>query len=152
MAADSYGAEIAAQWNATRFWRLSTTYGWLQVKLHPVSGGDAPPLFAETSHIAPHQASFRSYLDLPGKLQLDTSLYFVDALRRFASGPTLFTSRIPAFCRFDTRLGWQPNRNVELSLTWQNLLDDRHPEFHPDLLTRSSEMRRGVYGKVTWRF
>ena len=101
--------------------------------------------------MSPHQAGLRSYLDLPGKLQLDTSLYFMDALHRPVSTAALLDHTTPSVCRFDTRFGWHPTRNVELSLTWQNLLDDRHPEYNTAEF-RPSEIRRGVYGKVTWRF
>jgi len=42
------------------------------------------------------------------------------------------------YTRFDTRLGWKPNDNFELSLVGQNLFDPSHPESN-ELLERATE-------------
>jgi len=47
------------------------------------------------------------------------------------------------------RLGWRPIRDVELSLTLQNLFDPGHPEFGAPA-TRS-EYQRGAFLKLSWR-
>jgi iron complex outermembrane receptor protein len=53
----------------------------------------------------------------------------------------------------DARLSWRPQDNLELSLVGQNLLDDHHPEFVPEIIdTSPSEVERSVYGEITWRF
>ena len=53
----------------------------------------------------------------------------------------------------DVRVGWQPIKNLELSLVGQNLLENHHPEFRPEILdVPSSEIERSVYAKVVWRF
>ena len=44
-----------------------------------------------------------------------------------------------------------PAQNLELAVVGRNLLDEEHPEF----TTRSfypSQVQRGVYGAVTWRY
>jgi hypothetical protein len=41
---------------------------------------------------------------------------------------------------------------LEFSLSLQNLLDNQHPEFVSEALTAGSEVRRNVYGRLSWRF
>ncbi|MCP4248997.1 MAG: TonB-dependent receptor, partial [bacterium] len=150
-AAKNYGAEIVATWRATRFWKLSGSYSWLKVALDAGPSREESAVAGLGARIVPHQAGARSYLDLPGRLQLDTGIYFVDALRQSRQTHSPLDRVVPAFGRFDTRLGWRPRRDLELSLTWQNLLDNQHPEFS-SLEFPSSEIRRGVFGKMQWRF
>jgi iron complex outermembrane receptor protein len=58
---------------------------------------------------------------------------------------------VPSYFELDVRLAWHPTKNLELSVVGQNLLHDRHPEYgYPDA-TRE-EIKRSVYGKVTWQF
>jgi iron complex outermembrane recepter protein len=53
----------------------------------------------------------------------------------------------PEYVELDLHVGWHVHSNLELALVGQNLLHDHHPEFGT-----ASEMQRGVYGKVTWRW
>jgi hypothetical protein len=48
------------------------------------------------------------------------------------------------------RIGWQPNPRVQLSLSGQDLLHDRRPEF--GALTERSEIGRRAIGRVVWQF
>ena len=61
---------------------------------------------------------------------------------------------IPSYFSLDARLAPRARKNLEIAVVGQNLLDDHHPEFGTSPLVRSPlvEIRRGVYGKVTWRF
>lgn len=131
------GLEVAAQWTAHHRWKLAGSYTGLRTPpSNPVVTG--PQAGSPT-----HQFQIRSYLDLTRTLQLDTALYYVDRL------PSV---QVPAYTRLDTRLGWRPTEHVEFSLSLQNLLDDRHPEFVSEALTAGSEVRRSVYGRIGWRF
>jgi iron complex outermembrane receptor protein len=47
----------------------------------------------------------------------------------------------------DLRLGWHASKNVELSLVGQNLLQGHHAEWGG-----GTEIQRGIYTKVTWRW
>ena len=53
----------------------------------------------------------------------------------------------------DVRFAWKPKKWMELAIVGQNLLEDHHPEFKPELIdTLPTEVERGVYGRVTFRF
>jgi hypothetical protein len=54
--------------------------------------------------------------------------------------------------RLDIRVGYKAGPHWQLSLAGQNLLEARHFEGMPDLLTNFSYVKRGVYLKSTWQF
>jgi iron complex outermembrane receptor protein len=64
----------------------------------------------------------RSSLDLPYRQELDVMLRYV------GERPAPL---VPAYTAVDLRWGWHVNRDVELSLTLENLTDDRHAEWGP---------------------
>ena len=60
---------------------------------------------------------------------------------------------VPAYFSLDARIAWAPTKHWEFSLVGQNLLDNQHPEFAPSIIpSPRTEVQRGVYGKVTFRF
>jgi iron complex outermembrane receptor protein len=117
---NSHGAELAANWDVNRVWRLKLAYAWLQMHLEdddPSRSGASPYIDDSAPH---HQLSLRSWLDLTPRVELDVNLYYVDALEYYDT---------PAYPRLDLRLGWRPRPGLELSLIGKNLLDDTHAEF-----------------------
>jgi iron complex outermembrane receptor protein len=79
----------------------------------------------------------------PG-LRLDVVGRYVDGLADFNIHP---------YFALDARLAWSPRPNLEFSITGQNLLDDKHPEFWPTVLeTQRTEVQRSIFGKVEFRF
>jgi iron complex outermembrane receptor protein len=96
-----------------------------------------------------HQFSVRSSMDLPGNLELDARLRWVDSFR-FNNGGTADT--VPSYFELDVRLAWHPSKNVELAIVEQNLLHDHHLEYVIASPNPRVEIERGVYGKLTWRF
>ncbi len=69
-----------------------------------------------------HQVVLRSLLDIGAAWELDTYLYYVDALKN---------STVNSYPRIDLRLGWHCLHDWETSLILQNLFDDQHLEFIP---------------------
>lgn len=141
---ETYGLEFAPSWQVTEHWRVAAGYSYLRAELHRSSSTtDLSSEAAEGDH-PEHQFHLRSFLDLPHNFQLDSALYYVD---------TLDNQRVQAYTRLDVRLGWSPRQNLDLSLTFQNVLDPRHPEFGSTApLVTATEIERGLYGKITWRF
>jgi iron complex outermembrane receptor protein len=91
-----------------------------------------------------HQFVLRSLLDLPGRVQFDATLRYVDSL------PSL---GINNYTVMDLRLGWKPLPNLDISLIGRNLLDSQHPEFTFSFTrTQITEVQHSVYGKITWQF
>jgi len=143
MDGETYGAEVAVNWNVTESWRVAAGFTCIEMDLDSdSSSGDT--LADETERSSPqHQFHIRSYLNLPHNVQFDTALYYVDSLP---------AQDVSSYVRLDTRLGWRPTENLELSVGLQNLLDTEHDEYGLMEGAHPTEAERSVYGKVTWTF
>ncbi|HKX31031.1 MAG TPA: TonB-dependent receptor, partial [Blastocatellia bacterium] len=139
-----YGAEVSANVDLATHWRISGSYSYLGLQLKHLLGiQDFTTEFLEGNN-SKHQFQIHSYLKLPGRLELDNSLYH-------SSEQT--DRQVPGNTRLDLRLGWKVREKLELSLGLQNLLDARHPEFNGlDGLVITSQVKRSIYGKATWKF
>jgi iron complex outermembrane receptor protein len=80
-------------------------------------------------------------MDLPGNLELDGWLRYVDELA---------SPKVEAYTEMDLHLGWKWSERLDLALVGQNLLHPRHVEFAPSPLVEA--VQRSVFGKVTWHF
>ena len=135
----SYGGEASLNWQVLPWWRLRPTFSVLRVT-NEVPGDQ----IQEQSGQPAQQATLRSLMNLTETIELDTIYRFVDRISAFG---------IPGYHNLDMRLGWRPTKAWELSLVGHNLLESHHQEFLPGLIrTQPTEVQRGVYGKVTWRF
>jgi len=138
---ETYGVELWANYQIADWWRWQAGYTYLHMHLRTKPGSaDMTSVAAAEGSSPQHRFLLRSWLDLPANLELDTTLRYVDALSN---------QRVGAYITLDVRLGWKPIKNLELAVVGQNLLDNRHLEFSSTLRT---EIQRGIYGKVTWRY
>ncbi|HKX30657.1 MAG TPA: TonB-dependent receptor [Blastocatellia bacterium] len=139
-----YGAEALVNVDLARRWRVSGAYSYLGLQLeHKLNAQDIAGDFLKGNNIK-HQFQIHSYLKLPGNLELDNALYHASEQG---------DGQVPNLTRLDLRLGWKVREKIELSLGLQNLLDAHHPEFIGfDGLVVSSQVKRSIYGKVTWKF
>jgi iron complex outermembrane receptor protein len=139
---ETYGIETILRWQAKEHWRLEGSYSLLKMAIH----ADNPLVVDNGSGIegeSPQQQfQLRSYLDLPNEFNFDTSLFWVDEL---ANG------KADNYLRLDTHLGWQPLPELSVGLFLQNLLDNRHKEFDPDLYV-PSEIPRSVLVRAVWNW
>lgn len=135
----SYGVEISGAWRPIPRWKLNAWYSYFALHLRPgvasiYATGDDP-----TS-----QFQIRSYFDLTDRLSLDGVVHWVGRLTN---------QSVPAYTRIDLRVAWRPRPGLEASLVGQNLLEARHKEFgSTSVVTNATQVVRGVYGKLTWRF
>lgn len=143
--AESYGVELALQFQINDWWSLRPSYAYLEIQAHAASSQSADEIEAEGSSPR-HQFSARSLMNFGRRWELDCWLRYVDQL------PFL---NIPSYLTMDVRLAWHPKANLELALIGQNLFDNQHPEFFENRFGvpgQPAEVERGVYAKVTWRF
>ena len=145
-----YGVELSAEWKPFRNWRLSGSYGYMMADIKnklsvPINFSEDFAVNGEPEHIF----SVRSYLSLPHNFEFDSMLYYVS--KSSLPESTLFPQDVKSYTRLDLRLGWKPQKNFELSLVGQNLLDDQHKE-HDGFLEFDSETQRSFYAKATFRF
>jgi iron complex outermembrane receptor protein len=141
---ETYGIEAAVTLEVMPWWRLHPSYTFIDMQLHKRSASLDLNSERDEGKTPQHQATLRSSMDLPGGLSLDCLVRYVDEL------PAL---GISSYVELDLCLTWRATRNLQLTVVGQNLLDKQHPEFSPSFIaTRQTEIERGVYGKITWRF
>ncbi|MBS0416150.1 MAG: TonB-dependent receptor [Proteobacteria bacterium] len=147
LAGHTEGLEVAADQRLLENWSLHAGYDYLHESLHVRPGQfDLNNALNETAD--PRQRfSVRSSLDLPARVQWDATVRWVDSLP-MNSGALVGT--VPAFFELDMRLGWTLLPGLEVSVSGQNLLHDRHPEYGFPGPARV-EIERSVYGKIAWR-
>ena len=97
-------------------------------------------VIADSPH---HQAQLRSQLNLPHALEFDVMVFRISGIPR---------KPVPGYTRVDARLGWSVRPKLGLDLILQNLEDPQHPEFITMFGTQATQVRRSIYGKVTWSF
>jgi iron complex outermembrane recepter protein len=134
-----YGVEIFTNWNVINRWQLSPGYSWLHMRVTDPTGVG---ILREDPGLNPrHQPQLRSSLNLSRGLEWDASLAYTGRL-----------NAIPAYTRFDTRIGWRASESIEFSLVGQNLLSPHHSEYPDADFITHTRVDRNVFGKVSWRF
>jgi iron complex outermembrane receptor protein len=142
MEGKSSGVETWGSYQATDSWRLSGGFSGLTERLRLKPGStDTAGLMAQEGRDPAQIWMLRSSLNLPYRSELDATVRHVSAL----SNPT-----VAAYTAVDVRLGWTPRRDLELSITGQNLFSGGHAEF-TDPATRT-QLEPGVFFKVVSRF
>lgn len=140
---ETYGGEVVGRWQMLKTWRWEMAYSLLQTDFNNDGTGTTSEAAAE-GNSPEHQVSLRSQLDISKQWELDWILRYVDGLTNV---------NVPGYFALDVRLGWHPIKDLEFSITGQNLFDNRHPEFTPTgTLFSTTEIEQSVYGKATWQF
>jgi iron complex outermembrane recepter protein len=139
------GVEGYVHWKVTNRWTLSPGYSFLEMHLHLKPTSQDFISVGDTQGSNPgHQAQVRSHVELSSKFAWDTNAYYVGPL------PAQF---IASYTRLDSQMTWRLAEHLQLSVTGQNLLKDHHAEFNDELqLVNSTQVKRSVYGKLTWKF
>lgn len=137
----TYGVETWGNYLVTDWWRLSAGVNLMHKELSFMDGSRDIIGTQAAGNDPSYQFSLRSSVNLTPQLELDMGLRKVGALPNPA---------VPDYLSLDARIGWTVSRNLDLSVTASNLLDDRHPEFGPGL--SRSDFGRSVYFAVLGRF
>jgi iron complex outermembrane recepter protein len=138
--ARTYGVEMTGNWSITDTWRLygQYTFFYLRMQNNPLGIGEG---------VDPrNQTYLRSSWDLSRDLEFDLIARYVDALEGID---------VPSYISMDLRLGWRPQKHLELAVVGQNLLNNQHQEFGSNmdsLYTPVTYVPRGVYGTVAYRY
>ena len=136
------GIEAWITYQPLPVWRLEGGYVSLREHLGVRPGVNDPvgPRNPTLANDPDHQWLLRSSFDLPARQELDLMLRRVAALR---------LESVPGYTAFDARWGWKMSRQVEVSVTLQNLFDRQHAEF--GARAGRSEFERAIFLKLLWR-
>ncbi|MGZ5026905.1 MAG: TonB-dependent receptor plug domain-containing protein [Methylobacter sp.] len=136
----TYGSELSGTWQATDFWKLNLSYGFLEERFRRSDGRLNRPVYGTPQN----QFSLRSSFDISSNLELDFWFRYVTKLADVNEKP------VPGYSSLNLRLAYRPVRNLELSVVGDNLIEP-HIEFNPDLQLGDYErtvLARHVYFKA----
>ncbi len=148
MRGKSYGVEVGATWKPADWWQVRSAYTFQTVELHPDPSLSQmlQSTYGQASRETPqNQLYLQSTWNLPHHVDFDLMARYVETTGGFV-GPQ---PNVPSYISMDARLAWKPRDDLELAVVGQNLLDNHHPEFGG---SPSVEIRRSVYGTVTYRW
>lgn len=148
---ETWGFELSVNYEPFQWWRLNVGYDFLQEHIYVKPGAvDLDGGYGDTAD-PENQVFLRSSMDLPHHIELDANGRWIDQAQ-FNNGAALGT--VPSYFELDLSLGWHVTRNVEFSVTGQNLLHAQHAEAgYPNAIPDTQEqIVRSIYGKVTWEF
>jgi iron complex outermembrane receptor protein len=143
----TYGSEISLNYRINTDWRLQASYSniFFVTNYDHTINWFRDPLTERNSD--PQQTmSVRSQFDVTNEVEFDIWGRYVDQL-------TVNTGKIPGYFALDLRMGWHPIKDLELSLSGQNLLDNQHPEFLDKVyIPTASQIQRSYFAQITWHF
>jgi iron complex outermembrane receptor protein len=140
--ADLFGGEALANWAVSKRWHLQGWYSYINTP-DPFTLSDPRALSIERATPA-NQAELRSLFDISRDWQLDGTLRYVDNMPGVP---------VPRYLELNLRLGWKITPCLDLSVVGTDLLHRSHIEgVDTKFSTMPSEVERGVYGKLTWRY
>lgn len=136
----TYGLEAWADIQVTRWWRLSPGVAAIHEDLRFQPGTPQIVSIAQVSDDPSAQGSLTSSMNLTCRLSFDTSIRYVSRLP---------DPELPGYYEMNARLGFLISSGLELSLSGENLLHNRHLEYPaPDgeAIPRSGTLR------VRWQY
>ncbi|HTA76455.1 MAG TPA: TonB-dependent receptor [bacterium] len=145
LAGQTYGLEFTTDYQVSSAWQFHAGYDLLKENIWVKPGQTDLDNGTEDTADPQNQAFLRSSMDLPGNLELDPALRWVDTIFNFNGTTT--TVAVPSYLEMDVQLSWHPVKDLELSVTGQNLLQPYHLEYGS-----GEEIARSVYGKVACKF
>jgi iron complex outermembrane receptor protein len=136
------GGEIAPEWRPTNFWRLRTSYSFLNMNLSKAPGAALGGTPASVVGSSPrHEATVESSFDVSKTLQIDLTYRYVSALT---------AQSVPSYSTGDARIAWRFKPHFEFSVVGDNLFQPRHVEYVADP-GGPVAIIRSVYASLAWR-
>lgn len=155
---ESYGFELSGKWQVNSDLKLEASYEYLTMDLHVSDAstddtsliGAADGLQVAEGMSPKNQVKLRAFYNISPKVEFDNMMYYVDNLP--TAGTDYRSKGLPSYFRFDTRIGYLPTRNLDLSVGIQNLLNQQHQEFKKALYNNATQVGRTFYVKCVWRY
>ena len=139
---DTHGLEAWGDWRVVPWWRLSAGLN-LEHKDLRVEPGFIDIAAGQSEGFDPgYEVMLRSSMDLPHRIELDTSVRFVGALTN---------APIKQYAEATFRIGWHVTDRIDISLAGANMFSARHAE----TVTPGSAVQypqRNVLLGLRWKF
>ena len=140
------GFEIAPQAALTSWWRLNTSYSYLDSNFHangPTSNISSTGSVSTYEKSSPkHMVMAQSMINLPGKFEFDQTYRFISALA---------AQKVEAYQTMDGRLGRVLGKNFRFEVVGQNLFQPHHDEWGTGDPTQPPVgIERAVYAQLSF--
>jgi len=141
----NYGFDISGIIDLTRWWRIYPGFSYINANFNLEKNSHSfTTRQINEEFMAAKQVKIRSLMDISKNIELDTMLYYSDAISLLDIGN---------YFNLIVRLGWKPTKNLEVSLVGKDLFDNKHKESRDEFVGYGeTEVERGVYGKFTFTF
>ena len=140
----SYGGELAVNWNAAAWWRISPSYAFVDTNFRLDSDSGDTSITPLVPTVPESGFQLRSFLNLTRRVEWDQTFYW---------NTKVDSGAVPHHARLDMRLGWRTGEHTEISLVGQNLVGPRFLEFGANAYQIvGTALERSIFGKVTWHF
>ncbi|HMB95129.1 MAG TPA: TonB-dependent receptor, partial [Tepidisphaeraceae bacterium] len=147
--AQTYGTEIAVDWQVEDNWKLSWSYSLLLAEVQDTKAGVTPNASAVAQSYPQNQFQLHSYVDITRHVEFNSSIYYVqDVGSRNVLGAV--GAAPGSYWRADFGVAWHPDANFEFYIGVQNAFDNHHLEA-PYNGPSSAEVDRAVYAQLTWK-
>ena len=153
-----YGFELVLDWSPNSRLGLTASYAYLQQEFNQSpemasalrTNEDDELLVTSTPE---HQVSLRGSYLLTDTIRLNLWLRYIDEIKTRLSVDTFRSIiSIDDYFLLDANIIWTPQENLEVMLSGQNLLTDSQFQYLSEMLVPPTEIERGVYLKLTYRF
>ena len=91
-------------------------------------------------------------MDLAENWELDAWLYYNDDVPRPSNSALNSPLAIDDYISVNARIAWQVRSDLELSLTANNIFDNRHIEYVGEFFSSPTEIKRSVFAQIRWQF
>lgn len=144
MEALAVGGSVAIDYQPRPWWSIRASYAYLNVDLD-LNAKTIDFISSEFAGDSPrNQITLWNSFDIGKRVTLDVLTQYVDDLS---------TLDVESYVNANIRLGWRPREDLELAITASHLLDPSRLEYRASLLdTLPSEIQRGVYAEISWKF
>ena len=144
------GYEITSNWQPASGLKFRFSYSHLDLEtteLEPDPFIDDDLISMIEDRAVKNQFSIWAQWNITAALDLDLLLRYTD--ERPWQLPIQLDTTVDDYWNADLRLAWRPKKNLELSLTGKNLLEDSHKEFVEIFYPYPSQIERSVYGTIS---
>ncbi|MBL7872133.1 MAG: TonB-dependent receptor [Cyclobacteriaceae bacterium] len=145
---ETYGFEWRLTYQVADWWRINGGYTLLRDDIRIKSGKeDFNQALNETADPR-HRFSVRSFINLTKNFEVYGGLRFVDSFKYNNGG---VPGTVPKYSELDLKLAWLPKKNLEVSVTGQNLLNAQHSEYVISSPNPREDVERSFYVKMAFQ-
>ncbi len=152
-----FGFESVLKYKYNNKLRTELSYDYLKMKLKynqnstelDTAFGRNDSLFVNEGSSPRQQIKLKSFYNITNTIEFDNFLFFVDELPNINGANK---KGIPAYLRYDARIGYLPSANLDLSFGLQNILNTKHKEFISSLYNSNTYIGRSYFMKVSWQY